>query len=153
LANLSATVLYALADGRRYTPEEEAAILAKAKTARVDEDTAWSICEALEPPYSDEAEEPDEPVDDADKAIEAVEDDPEITAILDGPPPDVPPPAPIAPPPDFALRAFEQAVGTLKELLTKPAAQFASTVHSASDLEKVENFIRAVAGARETRSP
>ena len=89
-----------------------------------------------------EPDEPDEP-DDADKAVEAAE-DPESTAILDGPPPDVPPPAPIAPPPDFALQAFDEAVTALKQLLTRPAAQFASTVHSADDLEKIESFIRAI---------
>ena len=57
----------------------------------------------------------------------------------------MPPPAPIAPPPDFTLHAFDQAVTALKQLLTKPAAQFASTVHSASDLEGVRTFIRDVA--------
>jgi hypothetical protein len=42
------------------------------------------------------------------------------------------------------LRAFDQAVNALKQLMTKPAARFAYSVH-ASDLEGVESFLRAVA--------
>ncbi len=76
--------------------------------------------------------------------------DAEIGAILDGPPPPVPPPAPIPPPPDFALRDFDAAIRTLKRLMTKLPVQFASTSHSADDLEQVEGFIRAVTKARRT---
>jgi hypothetical protein len=43
------------------------------------------------------------------------------------------------------LRTFDQAVNALKQLMTKPAARFASTVHTTGDLEGVESFIRAVA--------
>ena len=50
----------------------------------------------------------------------------------------------LRPPTNFALRDFDQAVATLKRLLTKPSAQFASTTHSADDLENVGSFIRAV---------
>jgi hypothetical protein len=60
----------------------------------------------------------------------------------------VPPPAPIPPPPDFALRDFDQAISKLKRLMTKLPAQFASSSHSADDLEQVECFIRAVTLAR-----
>ena len=78
---------------------------------------------------------------DASELVEPTED--EITAILDGPPPEVPPPAPNMTP-DYALDAFDQAVSALKQLMTKPAARFACSVH-ANDLEGVESFIRAVA--------
>jgi Protein of unknown function (DUF3102) len=137
---LAPTVLYALAAGQ-YSAEEEAAILAATGKGRVDQTRASAICDDL----ASDPEEPDQP-DDDDEAAE----DPESTAILDGPPPDVPPPAPNITP-DVALRAFDQAVNALKQLMTKPAARFASTVH-AGDLEGVENFIHAVADqVREAR--
>ena len=132
-ANLAPTVLYALAAGH-YNAEEESAVLAATGKGRVDQTRARAICDELAPP---DPEEPDQP-DDDDEAAE----DPESTAILDGPPPDVPPPAPNITP-DVALRAFDQAVNTLKQLMTKPAARFAGTVH-AGDLEGVESFIHAV---------
>jgi len=46
------------------------------------------------------------------------------------------------------LRDFDQAISTLKRLMTKPSAQFARTAHSADDLEGVEAFVRAVTKAR-----
>jgi hypothetical protein len=145
--NVAPTVLYRLAEGG-YTEQEEAEILAQAKTGkRIDQDRASAICEALAPPptYSD-----DDDDDDGDNA-EAAE-DAESAAILDGPPPAVPPPAPITAVPDFALAKFNEAVSALKKLRTKPAAQFASTIHSADDLEDIERFMRAVADlAREAR--
>jgi hypothetical protein len=96
-----------------------------------------TFCDALKPP-------PDEP-DDADKVVEAeAAEDAEIAAILDGPPPDVPPPAPNTTP-DFTLRAFDQAANALKQLMTKPAARFASTAHTSGDLQGVATFIHAVA--------
>ena len=58
-------------------------------------------------------------------------------------PPEVPPPAPNMTT-DYALNAFDEAVSALKQLMTKPAARFACSVH-ADDLEGVESFIRAVA--------
>jgi hypothetical protein len=60
----------------------------------------------------------------------------------------VPPPAPNPPPTDFALQDFDQAISALKRLRTKPSTQFAKTIHSADDLEGVEDFIRAVMKAR-----
>jgi Protein of unknown function (DUF3102) len=144
-SNLSPTVLYSLAGGH-YNAEEEAAILAATRKGRVDQTRAIAICAALTPPDS---EEPDQP-DGADEAVEAGE-DPESTAILDGPPPDVPPPAPNTTP-DVMLHAFDQAVSALKQLMTKSPTRFASTAHTTNDLEHVENFIRAVADrAREAR--
>jgi hypothetical protein len=151
---LATSVLYWLAAGH-YNAEEEAAILAATRKGRVDQTRVSAICEKLAPPDDDDADDTDDDndADDHDGDDEAVEpaEDPESTAILDGPPPDVPPPAPITTP-DFALRDFDQAVTALKQLMTKPAARFASTVHSTGDLENVESFIRAVADrAREAR--
>jgi hypothetical protein len=145
LANLAPTVLYRLAAGQ-YGAKEEAAILAATRKGRVDQTIANVICAGLAPPDEPDDEEPD----DADKAaIEPAENDPEIAAILDGPPPEAPPPAPNMTP-DYALGAFDVAVSALKQLMTKPAARFVCSVH-ASDLQGVESFIRAVADrARES---
>jgi hypothetical protein len=141
-SNVSPTVLYRLAEGG-YNEQEEAEILAQAKAGkRIDQDRACAICEALAPPPTDRDDVDD---DDDDTAESVAAEDPDIAAILDGPPPAVPPPAPIATPPDYAVRDFDQAVTTLKQLITKPLARFASTIHCADDLETVEHFIRAVA--------
>jgi hypothetical protein len=93
---------------------------------------------------ADDAEDQDD--DGGDNIAEPVAaEDADITAILDGEAPAVPPPAPIAALPDYAVGTFDQAVTALKQLMTKPAAQFANTIHPASDLENVEGFIHAVA--------
>ena len=144
-ANLSPTVLYALSEGR-YSEEAEKALLAGARKGRVDQTRAEEIREKAD--YNADDDDHDHDDDAADDGSDA--DDAE--KILDGPPPDVPPPAPIAPPPDFALPAFDLAMKTLKKLLTKPVAKFASTVH-AGELEEVASFIRAVAQASKEKSP
>jgi hypothetical protein len=157
VANLAPGLLYALA-ANHYNEQEEAAILAATHEGRVDQTRADAICQSLKPPAP--AADNDDPADDShdddsdggaddahddDAADDGGAEDAESTAILDGLPPDVPPSAPITPPPNIALHVFDQAVTALKQLRTKPAAQFASTVHSTSDLEGVESFIRAVA--------
>jgi hypothetical protein len=144
--NLSPSVLYWLAAGH-YDEKEEAAILAATREKRVDEDAADAICEAL----CDDAPGIDDAADD--RGDDAAAEDPEITKIIDGgASPDVPPPAPNQAPPDFALRDFDQAISTLKRLMTKPSAQFASTIHSADDLENVEGFIRVVRAKERERT-
>jgi Protein of unknown function (DUF3102) len=154
-ANLAPTVLYRLAAGHQYNEQEEAAILAATRERRIDDDAATAICEELAPqPADDDADHQEgDGEGGGDDEIAAILDaaeaeDAEIAAILDGPPPPVPPPAPIPPPPDFALRDFDQAISKLKRLMTKLPAQFASSSHSADDLEQVECFIRAVTLAR-----
>jgi hypothetical protein len=146
-SNLAPTVLYWLAAGQHYNEKEEAAILAAIRKRRVDQDAAAAICDALAPADDDDAEDAD--VEDGSSEgggqDDDAEEDAEIEAILDGPPPPVPPPAPNLAPPDFALRDFDQAISTLKQLMTKPSAQFAKTTHTANDLENVEGFIRNVA--------
>jgi len=139
-ANLSPSVLYHLAAGHFDEPVE-AAILAEARGRRVDEDAMWAISEKLAPPDDENADTDDAGADDSG---EDAAEDPEISAILDGPPPAVPPTAEPPPPTDYALRDFDQAIGALKRLMTKPSAQFASTIHSADVLESVESFIHAV---------
>jgi hypothetical protein len=142
--NLSPTILYGLAEGH-FTEQEEAAILAAAREGRVDQVAADAICEKLAPPddADDDQDNDDDHDDDGDDAEPAAAEDPEIAAILDGPPAAVPPPAPIPPPTDYALRDFDQAIGTLKRLMTKQAAQFAGSAHSGNDLENVASFIQA----------
>ena len=132
-ANLAPTVLYALAAGH-YNAEEEAAVLAATRKGRVDQTRALAICDELVPPQ--EAE-------DDGKGDEA-EEDAEIEAILDGPPPAVPPPTPTLPP-NFMLRKFDQAIAVLQRLMTKSSALYVNSIHSSNDLENVENFIHAVA--------
>jgi hypothetical protein len=46
------------------------------------------------------------------------------------------------------LRDFDQAVSALKQLMTKPSAQFTHTIHTVNDLENVESFMRAVTKAK-----
>jgi hypothetical protein len=147
-ANLSASVLYDLAAGH-FNEREEAAILAATRERRIDYDAASAICDELAPADDDAAGDADDQDDgDEGSGAEATEDDPEIAAILDGPPPAGPPPAPIPPPPDYALHDFDQAISTLKRLMTKLPAQFATSAHDVNDLEHVQSFIGAVAKAK-----
>jgi hypothetical protein len=147
-SNLSPSVLYWLAAGH-YSEQEEAAILAAARERRVDEDAVGAICEKLAPPDDDDADDAgDQDHGDEDRHDRSGEKDAESAAILDGPPPAVPPPAANQLPTNFALRAFDQAISALKQLMTKPSAEFAQTAHSADDLEHIESFIRAVAKTR-----
>jgi hypothetical protein len=161
LANVSATVLYALAEGR-YSEQEEAEILAQAKAGkRIDQNAAHAICEALAPPDDDDDGAADDgdvgaDVGDAEDDDDADADDQEAdaktaaaaaaeaAAILDGPPP-VLPPTPDLPRVDFTLRDFDAAISTLNRLKTKTAGNFARSEHSPEVLESVESFIRAVA--------
>jgi hypothetical protein len=148
-ANLSPTVLYRLADGH-FDERVEAAILAEARKRRIDEDAAWAIHEKLAPPDDDDADDGGEDDgEDGDEDRSGDEKDAESEAILAaGADPAVPPPAPNPPPTDFALRDFDEAIGTLKRLMTKSSAQFAGSTHNANDLENVASFIRAVTKAK-----
>jgi hypothetical protein len=152
-ANLSPTVLYRLAEGR-FDESAEAAILAASRERRVDEDAAWEICEKLASPDDDSGDAEDQDDDGGDDDAEpAAAEDSDIAAVLDGPPPAVPPPAPIPPPTDFAVRDFDQAIGTLKRLMTKSPVQFDGTTHTVEDLEMVDSFIRAVTRAKAAELP
>jgi hypothetical protein len=142
IAYLAPTVLYALAGGTTYNQQEEAAILAASRKGRVDADCAAAICQKFRSATVAAAEDADE-----------AEADAETDAILDGPPPAVPPPAPITTP-NLALINFDHAVKALKQLMTKPTAQFVGTAHSADNLQGIESFIRMVADAvKKTAQP
>jgi hypothetical protein len=71
--------------------------------------------------------------------------------ILDGPPPELPPTADPAAPTDFTLAQFDKAVKALAELHTKSVSKFVDTGHSTDDLEKMADFLRAVASAVKKR--
>jgi hypothetical protein len=146
LANLSPTLIYKLAAGD-YSEEAEEAILAAARKVRVDQTRAEEIREEADSNYEGDAAEDESEAEAEDDA------DPEIAAILDGPSPDVPPSAPIAPPPDFAVQSFSESVDALKKLVTKPVAQFVTTT-PVDDLMKVIAFLQAVferASANQTK--
>ena len=148
VANLAPGLLYALAAGNHYNEQEEAAILAATHEGRVDQARADAIRNELASANDDDDNDTDDPGENG--AETATAEDAE--AILDGPPPDVPPPAPITTP-DFALKVFDKAVDALKPLVTKSVAEFTATVH-AGDLEEVASFIRAVADrARKAKLP
>ena len=78
-ANLSASLLYQLAEGC-YDEREEAAILANAHERRVDEDAAKAICKALAPPDDGGEDDDDDQEDGDDDAEPAAAEDPEIAA-------------------------------------------------------------------------
>ena len=142
-ANLAPTLLYKLATGRSYNEQEEAAILAAANEGRrVDATRAEAICDALVAADDGDDDDADGGSKDGDEAAAA-----EAEAILDGPPPDLPPP-PNPTLTNFALQAFDEAIGVLRPLVSKQATQFAKTIHSGDDLKNVEDLIRNVIAAR-----
>jgi hypothetical protein len=147
-ANLSASVLYHLA-ADHFSETVEAAILAEARERRVDEDAMWAIKDKVEPDdVADDADDDDQG-DDSGKASDDEKEDAEAAATIErGTDPRVPPTADPPPLEDFDLRDFNQAIDTLNRLKTKSSAQFASTIHSADDLQSVEDFIRAVRQSR-----
>jgi hypothetical protein len=135
-SNLSPTVLYRLAEGG-YSGQEEIAILRQAEGQRIDQSRASAICKAIETSYVCDASTIKK------LAAAAAAAAAEAAAHLDGPLPAVPQPT-VAPPPNYALKTFDEALTALKRIMTKPAAQFAGTVHAAGELEHVESFIHAV---------
>ena len=68
----------------------------------------------------------------------------EADDILDGPPPELPPP-PEATAPDITLPPFDQAVETLSRLQTKALSSFVTTTHPPDKIRMVADFLRAVA--------
>jgi hypothetical protein len=71
----------------------------------------------------------------------------ELDKLLDGPPPALPPTQEASSAAAAALQQeFDEAVQTLLEITTKPAAKLAGTRHSATDLTLVVRFLCQVAG-------
>ena len=149
LGNLSPSALYAISsDSGFYTPEIIKVILQEAKKGRVGKDRAWEIALSLmpeederKPPTSKELQQQFEQ-----EAEAAAKDKEEAEAILDGPPPDLPPAAPIVPV-DFALAQFNDAIKALGELQTKSVNRFTGTTHNVDELREVAHFLFAVASA------
>jgi hypothetical protein len=150
LGNLSPSALYAISSdgGAIYTPEIIKAILQEAKKSRVGKDRAWDIALSLMP--EEDEKRPPTPKELQQllkgEAEAAAKDKEEAEAILDGPPPDLPPAAPMVPV-DFVLAQFNNAIKALEELQTKSVNRFTSTTHSADELKKVADFLFAVANA------
>jgi Protein of unknown function (DUF3102) len=74
----------------------------------------------------------------------------EAEAILDGSPPDVPPPSPepsTLPRDQFLLSSFAQGVKLLGNAMTNPASKFATGDVSAAHLESIADFLRQVAAS------
>jgi hypothetical protein len=86
-SNLAPSVLYALAAGE-YSEEQETAILAASRKARIDQTRAGAICNALKPPAPAIPAERSA----AERSDTVSEDDEDVEKILDSPPPEVPPP-------------------------------------------------------------
>jgi hypothetical protein len=139
VTNMSARLLYALAQGRHgYSDSVVAAILKEARTKRVGirradaiaAEEAWKLAGA-------EAEE---------RSRREAEDKQEAEDILGGPPPDLPrSPEPAVT--DFVLPAFDNAIKSLRTLHTKPLSKFVGTAHAADDLKAVAEFLSQVAEA------
>jgi Protein of unknown function (DUF3102) len=157
--NLSVEALYALGaevhkDGKwegylRFPPPVVSAAIEEAKTKQVGLKRLNAIAFEFMPP-DDDAPQTAEEIEaeiiaqaDAEEQRRAAE-EAEANAILDGPPPELPPAEPFAPL-DFLLPTFDQAIGKLKELSTKHVSKFHGSGHSASDIEKVAEFLLHVA--------
>lgn len=125
-----------------YDREAVAAILRAAETEWVNEVRAEEIATSLQPP------EPS--IDEIEAEWTAAEEakQSEIDDILDGPPPELPP-APEATVHDVILPPFDQAVGTLAQLQTKPLVSFVATTHDPDRIRAVIMFLQEVADAIE----
>jgi hypothetical protein len=159
VANMSARLLYALAQGRHdYSESVVATILKEARTKRVGIGRANTLADeevgSLAAAAKQKAREIEEEIQrEAEKLAEAKQKAREIEEarreaedILGGPPPELPP-APEPAVADFLLSAFETAVKSLRTLHTKPLSKFVGTAHAADDLKAVAEFLNLVAEA------
>ena len=129
-----------------YNREAVAAILKAAETESVNAGRAEEIATSLQPPEPTiEEVEAEAEATDAEEAKRS-----EIDDILDGPPPELPP-APEATVHDVILPPFDQALGTLALLQTKPLVSFVATTHEPDRIKKVIIFLQQVADAIEKR--
>ena len=119
-------------------------ILKAAETEWVNVDRAFEIARSLQPVP---------PIEEIEAEIAGAEKtaaQSEIDDILDGPPPELPP-APEATVHDVILPPFDQAVGTLAQLQTKPLASFAASTHQPHKIRAVIVFLQEVADEIERR--
>lgn len=139
---LSAIYLPSTDDGMLFDQTVIKAVLKEAENTWITDDRVWEIDLAMRP--KPQPPETDENVNE--EAHEAT--DEEAYALIDGPPPDLPP-APQATDHDVILPPFDQAIKTLVTLQTKPLAKFAGTAHKPSDIRAVGDFLHCLAEAAE----
>jgi hypothetical protein len=139
------SALYDLASYDYSEPEVEA-VLAVAAQERVTSDRLVEIVASLEPDEDDQdlPESEHDPDCESLEARESAALAAEAVAILDGPPPDLPP-TEDAPAADFVTPAFNQAIDKLTELSTKPLAKFKNAA-ALSKVVAVAEFLQHVAG-------
>jgi hypothetical protein len=118
------------------------AIFSEAKTKWVNEKRAREIAEALQKPKPEPIPTLEEIK--AKRAAAKTAEQAEADAIIDGPPPELPP-APEATAHDVILAPFDQAVKTLANLQTKSLEKFAGTAHRALDIRAIADFLHGVA--------
>jgi hypothetical protein len=126
--NLSPSALYTISEEMPlYTPEAIAAILKEAEGKRIDEDRAWEIADSLRPEEEllpDTELEPELQTDEEAEAEDEAE--AEAMAILDGPPPELPPtePAqPAGPSAPEACFALSRSLGSLAPNMRSPISK------------------------------
>jgi hypothetical protein len=145
VANIRPSALYLLASLDDVADRDLIeAVLKEAESGWVTEDRVWQIRAELPPTEAEiaagiEAEKKREEWLETEKKRRE-----ELDALLDGPPPELPPAEEPAKP-DVVLPPFDQAIKTLAGLQTKPLGKFAGTTHTARDLHAVGDFLHAVA--------
>jgi hypothetical protein len=128
---LSPSALY-LVSGGELPAKAVAAIMKEAASKRVGGDRAQEIAA----PFMRKAEE----------VILLATDQDEIDELLDGPPPELPPTQEATSLAVMSVQQrFDDAVRTLLDIGTKPAAKLVGTRHPVSDLMLVARFLRQVA--------
>jgi hypothetical protein len=152
--HLTRSALYELSSGD-YSAKVIKTVLNEAKSKVVNHLRVWGINGELNPPPKPKPVEdiPPESGTDVTPAYNAAEVQAmaEAEKILDGPPQELPPTVDPAAPTDFRLAQFDRAIKSLAELHTKSVSVFIDTGHSADDLEKMADFLRAVADALKKR--
>lgn len=137
-------VLYDLANGE-FDEEVAEQIRKEARIKRVDNDRAQRLVLAWQIEQSDKGADHEPGGEDSEPDTQPLLPHPdEIEQVLEGPPPDVPPPEP-APPANLLLPVFDDAIAKLKRLATKPLGCFAGTTHTTDDLQRVTAFLCDVA--------
>jgi hypothetical protein len=141
LDNIAPAVLYALAAGS-YEPEVTASILKLAKERRVDQSLVAAM--VLARTRDEDLKEALSKAEQRQLEQQQLED--EANAILDGPPPVLPPPEPVPLETDKYLHEKLSAlIIELKKLVTKSTERFVACEIEPSDLENAADFLKQVA--------
>jgi hypothetical protein len=139
---LKPSVLYALSGGT-FPLDEINAIFKAAETEWVDAERAYEIINLLHAERHEEEEQEDDD-EEQERALAARTETDDIFA---GPPPELPP-TPETTPIDPTLQSFDQAVGTMFRLHTKPLRSFLATAHDLKVINTVREFMGEVANAK-----